>query len=219
VDKDRLVADMRDPSNTWEDSARFFLNWNMADSAGWNIVPRELWMQRVAEPGELANAGRAALSIAPWQSSAALSWAAPRTDGRIQVECAKHLPGTDWVIDACRNAFEETGQPIIVDPKSPTIGMVQQLRDAGIEVHEVSNGEYVSSCAEFQNAVINGKLVHLGDQVLMDALRIAVTRTFNEAWVFSAKNSPGDISPLLAVTLAAWGATQAATPPPRVFAY
>lgn len=217
VDKGRLVADMRDPSNTWEDSARFFLNWNMADSAGWNIVPRDLWVQRAVAPGDLVGRGRAALSIGSWQAVASIAFAAQRSDGRVQVEVVRCESGTAWVIEACRNAFTDTGQPIIVDPKSPTVGMIQQLRDAGVEVQEISNGDYVSSCSGFQNAVINNKLVHLGDPVLMDALRVAATRSFNETWVFSAKNSAADISPLMAVTLAAWGLTATGTEKPFEF--
>ncbi|MGH3859220.1 hypothetical protein [Actinokineospora sp.] len=33
VDIDRLVADIRDPDSLWEDSARYFLNWNTDDRA------------------------------------------------------------------------------------------------------------------------------------------------------------------------------------------
>jgi hypothetical protein len=44
VDLDRLVADIRDPESPWEDSCRFFFNWNVDDRH--KAVEKKLWDDR-----------------------------------------------------------------------------------------------------------------------------------------------------------------------------
>jgi hypothetical protein len=150
----------------------------------------------------------AALAVGPGQMVATLAFAAQRADGKVQVELARHEPGTDWVVIACHNAWTETGRPIVVDPKAPTVGVIPLLVKAGIEVREVSTSEYVEACTGFQNDVINDRVVHLNDADLADALRAASPRPIGETFVYSSKASEGDITPLIAVTLATWGASK-----------
>lgn len=205
VDKPRLIAEMRDKSNTWEDSARFFLNWNMSSSAGWSVVSQDQWQARAGVAG-LVDKGFAGLSVADGQTFAALGFCARREDGRWQVEVARHEPGTGWVVQACKNAQTETGRPIMVDPRSPTAGIIPLLLEAGIELVEVSSAEFMAGCVAFQNDVLNDGLVHLGAGELADAIRSADVRPVGESWVFSARHSLADITPLLSVTLAGVGA-------------
>ena len=202
VDKPRLVADMRDPSNRWEDSCRFFLNWNVAGGDGWKVVPQQIWSQRAGTTGVLEGKGVASLVVAPDQRTAALCFAAPRADGNVQIEVVRHEAGTSWVVDACRNAQEDTNAPIIVDTRSPTGGVLDELRRADIRVKEISVVELATACASFQNAAMHGGLVHLNEGSLNDALRGAETRRHAEQWVWSQTSSVIDISPLVGVTLA-----------------
>lgn len=53
VDLDRLVADIRDPETPWEDSCRFFFNWNVDDRH--KAVEKKLWDDR--NRGEAPPAG------------------------------------------------------------------------------------------------------------------------------------------------------------------
>ncbi len=41
IDLDRIVADIRDPDTPWEDSCRFYFNWNVDDRQ--KAVPTKLW--------------------------------------------------------------------------------------------------------------------------------------------------------------------------------
>ena len=211
VDKPRLVADMRDPSSRWDDSARFFLNWPMAGGDGWATIPKDAWSARAGAAADHAP-GHAALAVAEGQASAALGWAGKRhDDGLVQVEVVRHEPGTAWLIEACRNAQAETGSPIVVDPRSPTAGVLDHLRAAGIDLYEVTHPEWVAGCAAFQNEAIHGGLVHLNAGELNDSMRKAEVRKSGEAWVFSARNSTADITALLSVVLAAIPARKADT--------
>jgi hypothetical protein len=207
VDKQRLVADMRDPSAKWEDSCRFFFNWNQADGAGWQVITKADWTACFGAPAECGQ-GFAGLAVGADQRIGSLSYAAVRTDDKRQVEVVRHEAGTGWIVAACKAAQAETGQPIWVDPKSPTAGVIPALLAAGVALREVTPAELVAGCAAFQNEVTNGQIVQLGAGTLTDAVRMAEARRAGESWVFSARASAGDICPLDAATLAAMASRQ-----------
>lgn len=198
----RLVADSRDTSNTWEDSARFFFNWNQQGGEGWQIIGRDDWMHQASDPGELVRA-YAALAVAPDQRIASLAKAGVRADELVQVSVERHEVGTAWVIESCKVAAEETGHPIVVDPRSPTAGVVDALESAGVPLMKVSAPDWTTACVAFRNDVLERRLVHLNAGELNQAVKGADVRTVGEASVFSARHSAADITPLLAVVLAA----------------
>lgn len=202
VDLQRIVADVRDPAMPWDDSARFFLNWNRNSGEGWGVIPRQIWAQRAGTAGVLTSSGVAALQVAPDQRSAAMSFAAPRADGNVQVEVSKHQAGTDWCVASCVKAYAETGQPVVVDANSPTSGILEAIRAAGVELYEMPLTEFAEACSAFQNASMHGGIVHLDEGSLNDALRGAETRRSGERWVWSQRSSDIDITSLVATTLA-----------------
>lgn len=206
VDKPRQVSEARDGSTRWVDWARYFLNWNMADSSGWQIVSQPDWIECAGQPGE-ADKGCAAISVAPGQQSASLAWAGRQLNGRLRVEVVKHLPGTEWLIEACRNAQADVGH-IWYDPKTPTSGVVAQLEQAGIRLSPFT--EMTQACQAWQNDVVTHTLLHLSDASLSDAVRLAEVKRSGEAWTLSARASAVDISPFEAVVIAAHNARKPA---------
>lgn len=216
VDKSRLVADMRDPSNRWEDSCRFFFNWNQADGEGWATIPKADWVNCKGDAEPLVGKGFAALQVGTDQRQASLGFASMEEGGRLRGEVARNEAGTKWIVEACRNAQEETGEPILVDPRSPTAGVLADLKAAGIRTREITPAELVEACAAFQREVIEGKFKHLGAQGLTDAVRLADVRRSGEAWVFSERATAADICQLMSVVLAAF---MARTAPVPFFAY
>lgn len=219
ADLPRLVADARDTSNEWDDTARFFFNWNMAGTSGWAKVRREAWQARRGRSAPLTDPGWASLSVGPDQRSASLGFAAVRSDGALQIEVARHEAGTAWVVEACRHAQADTARPIVVDPKSPTAGVLDHLRTAGIDIYECSTPEVVGAHSALLNEIENGGVVHLDAADLSDAVRLAVPRPVGEGWVFSGRHSLADITPVQAVVLAAMRARQAPEPVPEFFVY
>jgi hypothetical protein len=82
-------------------------------------------------------------------------------------------------------------------------------------VVKVSTQEYAQACGAFYDAVIAREFWHLGQKELDVSVRGAKKRASADAWVWDARNSGLEISPLAAVTVAAWGhkAHGAAQPP------
>lgn len=172
------------------------------------VIPLDVWRSCIDE-GSMPAAGVPALSIGPGMRWAALGFAGRRDDGRLHVELVRHGRGTDWVVEAAKNATADTGHPLMVDPKSPTAGFVDRLRSAGVPVVEVSQADFVQGCAALQADALSGVLRHLGQPMLFEAVSGAEIRSVGETWAFSARQSTVDITPLLAVTLAAIGARTA----------
>jgi len=205
ADKTRLVADIRDPAAKWEDSARFFFNWNQRSGEGWSVVSKADWSARQGA-AQSALVGRAGLSVGQDQSAAALGFSARREDGRLQYEVARQGAGTKWLAESCLAACRDTGAAILYDPKSPTAGVVKDLEALGVTFEAVTPAAWLEGCSAWQNEVIHDGLVHLGDAALTDAVRLAEARKAGEAWVLSGRASHGDICALEACVLAAIGA-------------
>jgi len=78
------------------------------------------------------------------------------------------------------------------------------------------------ACGRFYDAIVNRRVQHTGQSELDAAVAGAATRKLGDAWAWSRSNSAVDITPLVACTLALWGATtlepETVTTPP-VFAY
>ena len=158
-----------------------------------------------ADPDSIAEGGVAALSVGPGSLWAALGYVARRPDGLLHVEVARHEQGTAWVLEACQRAYEDTKQPILIDPKSPTSGVIDRLEQAGIPLVKISFPEFTTACVTFQDELNNERIRHLGQERLTAAISKVAIRTFGESWVFSARASEVDITPLLAVVVAMIG--------------
>ena len=177
------------------------------------VIPWDMWRAgaergvkvdgqlRPASP--LTDRGWPSLQVAAGMASAVLGFAGVRQDGLLHVEAVRQDAGTEWVVQAARNATADTGRPLVVDPRSPTAGVLDRLREAGVPLLELSTSEFVQACAALQDDVMNGRIRHLDQGPLNSAVTGADIRPVGEAWAFSARASSVDITPLLAITLAA----------------
>lgn len=68
--------------------------------------------------------------------------------------------------------------------------------------------ELVRACGDFHDAAVHARLSHRGDYRLTDAVVGAIKRKAGESWAWD-RRSNDDITPLIAVTLARWGAVTA----------
>ena len=152
-----------------------------------------------------------AVAVGPggqWSSVAAVGACA---DGLPYVELIRREPGTAWLVAEVQAAHQAVGVPIVIDPRSPSVGVIDEIKRAGVPVTEATTADYLRSCAALQDAVSNAKVRHFGDQPLDAAVVGADIRSVGEAWAWSQKASTVDITPLVAATLAlgAWNAPAA----------
>jgi hypothetical protein len=155
-----------------------------------------------------------AVAVGPggqWSSVAAVGACA---DGLPYVELVRREPGTAWLVAEVQAAHQAIGVPIVVDPRSPSAGVIDEIKRAGVPVIEVTTADYLRSCAVLQDAVSNTRVRHFGEQPLDAAVVGADIRSVGEAWAWSQKASTVDITPLVAATLAlgAWQTSPADKP-------
>lgn len=149
-----------------------------------------------------------ALDVAHDRSWSAFAVAGRRDDGRIHVEVIRTDKRTGWVVGAARALYEARREPIRVQKGSPAASFTDELREAGVEVLEVSVAEHAEAVGRFLDAVHNDGLRHLRQPSLYGALKVATLRSSGDASVWARRTSRADISPLVAVTLALGGVAQ-----------
>jgi hypothetical protein len=123
-------------------------------------------------------------------------------------------PGRDWSAVAVAGGgvaelelYESHRLTVAVDGRSPAASLIPDLRAAGVPVRELTSSEITAACGTFYDDLADGKVkVRLTSPELnaaLDAAVVAVTRQpVVDTWKWGRKGSV-DISPLIAVTLAA----------------
>jgi len=174
----------------------------------WLVIPEAAWMA-LADP-ESHPVPRIVLSavFAHDQSHAAVGLAGWRPDGLLHVEVADYREGTAWVAPwLIDRAAKHDPQAVVVDDASHEGAVIKDLEAARVEVMKPRAKGVAEAYADFiQDATDTKTLRHRAQADLDDALAGAVTRDVGDggkAW--GRRKSSADISPLVAVTHAAWG--------------
>jgi phage terminase large subunit-like protein len=149
-----------------------------------------------------------AVDVSPDRSSSAIAAAARRDDGLIPVEILAHHRGTGWVTKRLGDLVKKHDATVVViDGRSPAASLIKDIEEEiGFEVTVMSTAEYAQACGGFFDDVVEKVLRHGDQDELNDAVQGAAVRPLSEAWAWSRKKSTVDITPLVAATLARWGA-------------
>ncbi len=169
------------------------------------IIDPEAWAQLADPGGVITGKGVFALDVSPDRAWASIAVAGKRGDDLLQVEIVEHRRGTGWVVPW----LAERKSKVILDARSPAGSLIPALEQARIEVEPVTTGEHCRACGLFYDAVAEGTLRHLDDTLLSIALAAARSRQVGDSWLWSRDPTGPDISPLVAATLALWGAGSA----------
>jgi hypothetical protein len=138
-------------------------------------------------------------------SSIAVAGPDPSHTG-VLVDVVDHRPGVAWLAAGIR-AVRAThrGVPVVADALVAA-SIVAELARARITVDTVGAADHARACGTFVDLLGAGRLAHRSQAVLDDAVTGAARRPLGDAWLWSRHRSSVDISPLVAVTLAAWAA-------------
>jgi hypothetical protein len=183
----------------------------------WQVIGREDWTSLRDGRSELANPVAFAADVTPERTWAAIAAAGRRPDGLGHVEIVAHHRGTGWVVGRMLE-LADTWQPcaVVVDGAGPAGSLIAPMQAAGLEVIVPSARDAAQACGAFYDAAVNDQLRHLDQAMLNAAVAGAKQRPLGDAWAWARKGLSSDISPLVAVTLAAWGhATRGHIKPPE----
>jgi hypothetical protein len=140
-----------------------------------------------------------------WASIGVAGWGKGRG---VHVEIVDHRPGVDWVVQRVEELHRRWNPwPVVIDPASPAGSLLVDLASLAIRTEAVGGREYGAGCGQFYDAVIAGTVTHLDQPVLNAAVAAARKRVLGDAWAW-ARRVGGDVSPLVAVTLARYGLTK-----------
>lgn len=195
--------------------ARERLGWHdepSEDSA--DALPADAWAEAEDEYSETTDDYVFGLSVAPSRSFAAIGVAGRNREGRLHLEVTSdgaglvdYRPGVSWVMPVLRELAEaHPGARLAVLRGSAAESLVPAIeRIVGLNVELIAAAAYPQACGFLSDAADARTVAHLGQMELSAAVESAVRRPVGDrTFQWGRKRSGGDITPLVAVTLAAW---------------
>ena len=163
---------------------------------------------RLKDQAEIVGRPAFAFDVSPDRAWAAVGVAGERPDGLFQVEVVEHRRGTGWVAGRLVEMVEKSDGRAVCDARGPAGSLIPDLERAGVTVEPVTAQEHAQACGLLFDKVEQEQVRHLGDPLLAAALANATRRPLGDAWAWSRRGSGADITPLVAITLALWAASQ-----------
>jgi len=212
LDEDYIAAEYREMGGTKSVVAREFAverlgvgDWFTED--GDTVIDLDIWDSLCDARSSITGAPTFAYDVSPDRSRATISASGRRPDGLRHVEVVAQDRGAGWVTGWLPERIKQhRATKVITDARGPGASLIPELERRGVKVETVDAGEYAKACGEFVDTVTEARIRHLGQAPLRAALRGAGTRTLGDAWAWSRRSSGVDITPLVAATLATWGA-------------
>lgn len=184
--------------------------WDAEDSS--RVIDEDSW-NLVADPASMAIERLSlAIDVPPNRGIASVALAGQRADGRWHVELDDSRKGVDWVIPwVVARAAKNRLHSVVVDEMS---GLVERRRDRNyligtdilVTLAAAEGRDMAIACAKFYDGVIDRSVVHTDQPQVNVALSLARKRPLAGGWAWNRKDAASDITPVVAETLALWGA-------------
>lgn len=188
----------------------------MWDEASTNrVIDSATWAACADELSQPTARLALAVDVNPDRSTASVALAGHRSDGKWHVELDEERNGVGWlapyVVQRCeRNDI----RAVVIDQASPAASMIDPLKSHKIKVTATGPRDMGQACGMFYDGAMEGWLRHIDQPQLNLALSVARKRALGDAWAWNRKNADSDITPLVACTLALWGAQSSAVKKP-----
>lgn len=190
--------------------------WDASASSGQVIDPISWGL--AADPASMAVERLAlAVDVSPDRSTASVALAGLRADDLWHVELDEHRAGLEWVVPwVIARCERNTIRAVVIDAMSPAASLVEELEQAKIKVTMTSARDVANACAQFYDAVMQTGVRHTAQPQVNVALSVARKRPMlgGQAWGWNRKNADSDITPVVAETLALWGAQSSSVKKP-----
>lgn len=174
------------------------------------------WAAVEATPETLPDGGTLnfGLDMPPDRSVLTIGCAIRYPDGRALVQMAdikdaRH-DGLQWAVDWLAERWLKTAS-VVIDSQSPATSLLPDLKRAHVRAMVTGMNEMGRACGRFMDMLNDKTLIHLPDTMqpqLAAAVKGATIRPIGRSGAFgwNKLGSDVDISPLVACTLALWGA-------------
>lgn len=190
-----------------DEFSREFLSW-WEESGAAEAFGAGNWEACAGQRPDGLELGGLAVAVSYDLSFAAIA-AAGSGDGKMYGKPLQHAPGTGWVVERAKELQRTHKVDVVIDGRGPAADLIEPLKAAGVRLKVADTSDVLDAFAGIQKAVRNHLFVHESFPELDDAAASAVPRTVGDRNAWGRKQSDSDISPLEAVTLAAWAAGRA----------
>jgi hypothetical protein len=199
-----------------DEFARAYLN--RRTSSGSPVIDAGSWLGARETTSQLSGIPCFAVDVTPDRAYGSIAVAGWRPDRRVHLEVVEHRPGTEWIVERVLELERRWHPwPVVLDPASPAGSLLVDLASLGIRTETLSARDYAAACAQLYDSVViaTPTVAHLDQPVLNLAVGSARKRVLGDAWAWARKVG-GDVSPLVAVTLARWGLVKAGDAKPQI---
>jgi hypothetical protein len=172
------------------------------------VIPQSVWDAICGPDVKPDGVLTFALDMNPERSAGAIAVASPGA-----LELVDQRDGTGWLVDRAKDLHGKHRAVFFVDAKGPAGTLIPDLEREGVKVHPVTPAEMVQACGQFFDGVVDRRFRVRTHSKLDDAVAVAAKRTVGDAWAWTRRGASGDISPLVAGTLALFGAGRPAPTP------
>lgn len=207
IEPEAVAADqegMTDP----DEFARAYMNLWRGRGHVISAIPPALWAQRLDETSEATGRLMWSVDMTPERDHTTVAVAAKSTTAApaTHLELVAHRPGSDWGVPFLLSRAGRWGiHDVVIDGSGPAVTFAPALQRAGFRVHVLQVPELAVACMGMHDAVRDGEVVHLGDEVLDTAVAAAGKRKLGDRWAFNRASTSSNIAPLMAVALARYG--------------
>jgi hypothetical protein len=161
------------------------------------------WAELADSTSKIVGEVSTAVDVSPDLKWATVASAGNRPDGQIHVEIGRRQPGTDWIVPFC--AANPQYGPYRVVGSSPAGFLLKLLEDAGVWTIDVPASEVTQATQRLIASVDDATIHHPGSNDIAAALSNATLKASGDSQVWSRVKSSGDISALVAATVAVGG--------------
>ncbi|MCW2785236.1 MAG: hypothetical protein JWP74_1753 [Marmoricola sp.] len=179
------------------------------------VIDGESWAA-VADPASMAIENLAlAIDVSPDRSVASVALAGLRADGLWHIELDEHRAGVGWIapwiVARCeRNKI----RAVVVDAMSAAGTLIDDLAKAKVKVTTTDSRAMAAACGQVFDGVMENRLRHTDQPQVNVSLSTARQRPLGDAWAWNRKTATSDITPIVACTLALWGAQNSSVKKP-----
>lgn len=190
--------------------------WGNPDAKQGGVIDMSQWRGLRTAAGAPTR-GEIVVDVSPDLTWTSVAVAADGPEGRTLV-LVDRSEGTGWVLGRLTGLHEDLAE-VVELALTPTAQIfAARLTKAKLEHVQLTNADVGRACAAFQESVRGGRIAHVSQTELDDAVRNATTRFREGGQVWDRRNPAIDISPLVATSVAAqrWQMHSARpkTPPP-----
>lgn len=201
---------------TAPDFARAYLNqWTVTAEGA--VIPDEMWAAH-AEPDAPMVPSAFAVDVSPLRDRATIVACGVTTGGRPLVEITAedvdgeavldYRPGTDWVVPRLLRLCDRWEIRSVWMHGIAADALRADIEKAGITVNALTSTQMSTACGVFYDSAVlpQGRgLAHTDQRDLTRALKVARRAETDTGWQWGRRKSAGDISPLVAATVALHG--------------